>query len=180
MSDVEYLPRWFELSDGTLACRTTIYEALKFSQTYEPFGGASTHRMMNGAAVKQTNWQRLRTTLSGSGGIPLGMVDLDYSKPLLLKCAVPRTIVRPAAGFVLATGMPLPTGRRSDGLYAPKYIQLVGGFWVDIKGGTLDVAATRVAAIYYPQITCFAAPPKESYAWDDDTPSSWTLDAEEI
>lgn len=180
MSDIEYLTRWMELSDGTLSCRTTLYEAMRFNQSYEPFGGSSVQRMMNGAAAKQTNWQRLRTTMSGSGGIPLGLVDLDYSKPLLLKCGVPRMIVRPAAGFNINVGIPLPAARRTDGLYAPEYMQLIGGLWNKIVGGVVSGSATRIGVVYYPQFNCFAEPPKETYSWDEGLPSSWTLEAEEI
>jgi hypothetical protein len=118
--------------------------------------------------------------MSGSGGIPLGLVDLDYSKPLLLKCGVPRMITRPAAGFNINVGIPLPAARRTDGLYAPEYMQLIGGLWSKIVGGVVSGSATRIGAVYYPQFNCFAEAPKETYSWDEGLPSSWTLEAEEI
>ena len=59
-----------------------VTAALDLQQQISVIGGASVLRMMNGAARKQTNWQKLAVALSGSGWAPLGLQSLDYSGPL--------------------------------------------------------------------------------------------------
>ena len=91
--------RWLNISDGTLTATMTVYEQLQFTQTYETIGGFTVARMMDGAAVKQTNWQKLKTTISATGGLPPGIADLDYTLPITIMCAVPRAITRPTNSF---------------------------------------------------------------------------------
>jgi hypothetical protein len=171
MSTVEDLPRWFELSDGTLSYKANVYECLNFTQTYETLGGFSTIRMLNGTAVKQNQWQKLKTTLSGGGLVPVGLADLDFRLPITIKCGVPRAITRPTNSFSLVAP------HRTDTGYAPVVFKLVDGYWVSLAAsGT----AIKYMQLYYPLLTCLASPPQESYNWDGVTPSSWTLTAEEI
>lgn len=171
MSSIEDHSRWFEISDGTLSYKASVYECLNFTQTYETIGGFSTIRMLDGSALKQTQWQKLRTTLSGGGLVPLGMADLDFSGALTIKCGVPRAITRPTNSFSLTAP------HRTDTGYAPVTFKLVDGFWIPVAAsGT----ATKYMLLYYPELVCTASPPQESYNWDGSTPSSWTLNAEEI
>ena len=43
-----------------------IHSAFELSQTYEPLGGFVTIRMLNGAALKQQNWEKIGTTIQGT------------------------------------------------------------------------------------------------------------------
>jgi hypothetical protein len=171
MSTNNGLSRWFSLSDGTRTVVTSIYEALNFSQSFETIGGASTQRMLNGALIKQTNWQKLKTVLTGSGGIPLGMSDLDFTKPLTLKSGATRSIIRPTNSF------PVIPPHRTDEGYTPQIFKLFEGRWIP-QAGVDD--STSYLLLYYPQINCFAEPPQEGYAWDAAAPTSWSITAEEI
>jgi hypothetical protein len=164
------LPRWLEVSDGTLSVKATIIDALNFTHTYESIGGYSTLRMMNGTALKQQNWQKLKVSISGNGGLPFGLNGLDYSKLITLKCGAPRAIVRPTNSFTL------PSARRTDTGYEPVTFKLVEGFWIPLAAaGT----ATAYKQLYYPQISCFMDPPQESFFWEGSPPTSWSLTAEE-
>ncbi|MFO1259096.1 MAG: hypothetical protein U1E78_11895 [Gammaproteobacteria bacterium] len=57
-----------------------ISAMLYFSQTYESIGGAVTHRMQSGRAVKQTHFNKLKTVLSGQGWVPAGLDGLNYAE----------------------------------------------------------------------------------------------------
>ena len=171
MSSIEDHARWFELSDGTLSYKATIYEALNYTQNCEVLGGFSTIRMMDGTGIKQSQWQKLRISISGSGGIPPGITDLDYTKVITLKCGAPRAITRATNSFTV-----IPPHRTDTG-YTPIVFKLVEGFWVSLDAtGT----GTKFLMIYYPQINAIVNPPQESYTWDGASPSSWSIIAEEI
>jgi len=165
-------PRWFELSDGSRTCKATIYEAMKYNQKIEVIGGRSFARFQDGGGLLQSVWDRIRVTLSGQGGVPLGMSDLNFKANITLKCGAPRTIRRTTNSF------PDIPPHRTDTGYAPYVVKQVEGFWVPLaEAGT----ATEYMLYYYPQITCIIQdPPPEDYAWDDTLPSSWTIVAEEI
>lgn len=164
-------PRWFELSDGTLTARASIYDALNYTQEFETLGGDSVLRMMSGAAIKQTNWQKLMVSLSGNGGLPFGFTDLDYSLPITIKCGAPRAIVRPTNAFTV------PPNSRVDVGYTSYVLKFTEGYWLPL---TASGTAEYYKLLYYPQLVCFMRPPKESYAWDGSPPTSWSLVAEEI
>lgn len=168
---IDNLSRWFSLSDGTLTFKSSVYDSLTFQQGYEPFGGSSVQRMLDGTGVKQTNWQKLRTTLSGSGGVPMGASDLDYSKPITISCGVPRSITRPTNSF------PTLPSHRTDTGFAPYKLKRVEGFWVP-EAAPGD--ATAWMLVYYPILVCLCDPPKEDTTYDAQTPTSWTLTGEEI
>lgn len=164
-------PRWFELSDGIITVKANVYDCLGFTQDYEPIGGANVTRMMAGNAIKQTNWQKLRTQISGSGGMPFGFSTLDYSKQITIKCAVPRALVNSVNSFIT------PLASRSDTGYEPVVLKLVEGYWVPI--GVSSAAPTQYKLVYFPQLVCFMDPPTESTNPDSNAPISWSLVAEE-
>jgi len=181
MSDIQQLPRWAELDDGINLVQLSLYESLENSQTYESIGGNTLHRMLDGTGVKQTNWAKIKTTLSGSGGLPLGFSGLDYSGLLTLKCGAKRAVS--STLNVLA----IPSNRRIDGTYQPTAKKRIDGFYVDavvnVVANTatvvLDVQATAYMVLYYPQIQVFMNDPSESL--DIRTESSgWSITAEEF
>lgn len=77
-------------------------------QADQPIGGSNVLRMSDGAAVKQTHWQKTSGTLAGSGVYPSGLDGLDYSNPLELR--VTQVDSMQGAGLVFA----LPSTPRPD------------------------------------------------------------------
>ncbi|WP_146215936.1 hypothetical protein [Aquitalea magnusonii] len=74
-----------------------LLAGLEISQTYAAVeGGSSIFRARSGAARKQTNWIKLKTTLSGTGWMPAGLAQLDQSISHELDCIVPRVIASPS------------------------------------------------------------------------------------
>ncbi|GAF87355.1 unnamed protein product, partial [marine sediment metagenome] len=73
-----------------------LYAAANFQQDYETFGGFSDVRLAGGGVVRQTNWQKIRTSLSGDGWIPDGLSDLDYSSYMTLSSGAPRSKAAPS------------------------------------------------------------------------------------
>lgn len=155
--------------------------ALGLQQQVAVTGGASTRRMMNGAAIKQTQWQKLAITLSGNGWAPLGLDALDYSGPLTLKCGLPRAIRSQS------TSIALPVGRRTDTGYEPfarahmadgREVETAVSIATHTATVTAVVGAVGYAVWYFPQITVIASPPDETFD-QEAAECSWSISAEE-
>ena len=155
--------------------------ALDLQQQITVTGGASTRRMMNGAALKQTQWQKLAVTLIGNGWCPLGLDALDYTGPLTLKCGLPRAIRSQS------TSIALPVSRRTDAGYEPfAHAHLADGREVEtavsiathVATVTAVAGAVSYAVWYFPQITVIASPPDESFD-QGGAECSWSITAEE-
>jgi len=151
-------------------------------QSYEVIGGVSKRRMLNGAALQQTHWTKLRTTISGIGWLPDGLAALNYSSSLTLRCAAPRSI-RSASNVIT-----LPTTRRTDSGYAPTGLAIPtgGGSAVSTTCSVVSHVATLgvIAGAawyevrYWPELTVYASPPRTEFdrnrgEW------VWTIEAEE-
>lgn len=159
-----------------------LWASMEIAQTYALIGGAAVLRMMNGAAKKQTHWQRLATTISGAGNIPAGLDGLDYSQPLVIKCVAPRSIT--AASNVIA----IPAARRSDAGHLPHgFAETAAGVLqatpVSMAGNvatlTPVVGAARYQVLWYPQFSALSDGPRE----DGDVGqarSGWQIEAEEV
>lgn len=155
--------------------------ALDLQQQIGTIGGFSTLRMMNGGAIKQTQWSRLSVSLSGSGWSPLGLQSLDYSVPLTLKCGLPRAIR--SQSNVIA----LPTARRTDSGYDPfarahmadgREVETAVSIAAHTATVTTVAGAIGYAVWYYPQLTVIANPPEETF--DQTTGEcAWSISAEE-
>lgn len=156
-----------------------VHTLSPFSQTYGVVGGSYTRRMMNGSAKKQTNWEKIVTTISAGGTIPPGLVSVNFNEPYTLLCGAVRS-VRTAGNSIL-----LPP-RRTDAPFVPRGRALVGAGWVDTSVSMLgDVAtvsavssAVQYEVSYYPSLLVVGPPPAENV----DVPNaehSWTLTAEE-
>lgn len=63
--------------------------ALDLEQTYEPMGGETTLRTVDGTGIKQSTWRKTRTTLTGGGWIPPGLSTLDTTAQLVIACIAP-------------------------------------------------------------------------------------------
>jgi hypothetical protein len=169
---IHNVPRWFSLSDGTLTHQITFYEALNYTQEIAPLGGFEILRMLDGSALKQTNWVKHSVTLSGNGGIPLGMHDLDWAKVITLWCGATRAIVRNTNNFTLPA-------HRTDTGYEPFVLKYLpsDGLWVPLA---TNGVASKYMCQYYPILQCLFEPPSESQTFDSDSNVSWTLNGEEI
>ena len=80
-------PLYFELGGISVPIEANI----EFDQDYEPLTAETWPpiRMMDGTGVKQVAWSgKLKTKLTGSGWMQSGLDGLDYSAPMLLKCAI--------------------------------------------------------------------------------------------
>lgn len=65
---------------------------LDISQTFEAIGGSSSRRMASGALFKMANWQRWKTTISGSGWVPPQLLGIDYDQPYTIECVTPLSL----------------------------------------------------------------------------------------
>ena len=165
-----------------------VQSAYELSQTYEPLGGFTTIRMLNGAALKQQNWERIATTIQGSGVIPSGLEGLDYSVSQLMKCAAPRAVTS------IATVIVIPAERRTDPGFEPTGFAFVDpegkgrGLWketpiisivVDTVTLTVVAGASNYQVRYFPEFEVFSEKPSQTI---DVHPSdqNWTLEAEQI
>lgn len=153
-------------------------QALQMSQSFEEFGGVSTLRMMNGAAIRQTNWRKLKTTITCEGMIPPGLHGLDWTQTNTVKCGVTRSISSTSNVIVI------PGARRSD--YLPTAKALLNGMWVDTPVSiatntatcTVVPGAVSYMVEYYPELSMFLDPPQLTY---DRTAGrySWSITGEE-
>lgn len=155
--------------------------ALDLQQQVTVTGGASVRRMMNGAAIKQTQWQKLAVTLSGNGWCPLGLDALDYTGPLTLKCGLPRAIRSQS------TSIALPVARRTDAGYEPfarahiadgREVETAVSIATHVATVTAVPGAVSYAVWYFPQLTVIASPPDESFD-QGGAECSWSISAEE-
>jgi len=158
-----------------------VIAGLDLQQSYEAIGGWSVRRMMSGAAVRQTHWERLRTRITGTGWLPEGLHLLDYAAALTLDCIAPRSVV---SATNTAT---LPSARRPDAsVYAYALTALDGhhvqtGVVVIGDAATADAVAGAVQYrfVYVPRLQVFAAAPSSEFDRDRGE-WRWSLEAEEI
>lgn len=158
-----------------------VPQALQFSQTYEEFGGVNTLRMADGSAVRQSNWSKLRTTLSGEGFVPPGLAGITWKTQQTLKCGIARAIQ--SSNNVIA----IPAARRTDAGYEVKGYALKDGMWrpspVEVVSNTATVTAVSGAVAYmveyFPQFTAFIEAPQTDFNRTTGT-FRWTINAEEI
>lgn len=151
------------------------------TQSYPPLEGATLHRMLNGAGVKQTHWRKLTTTISGTGWAPAALDGIDWSAAVEIACIKPRTI---HSATVAAT---LPAARRSDFADAVLARAIVGGNLVPTPVNVLVNTATATAVagatgyqfMYYPKANFYSAGPTEDLDVETGV-YSWTLTAEEV
>lgn len=147
-------------------------------QTEQPIGGSQVLRMSDGAAVKQTHWQKMSGTIAGRGLYPSGLDGLDYSNPLELRL----TIVSSMQGAGLEYA--LPSTPRPD--RAPWARARVDGVWrrtpCVLDDETLTVTVTAVVGAdqyqvnWMPVYSVFAERPARSQNGSFD----WSITWEEV
>lgn len=161
------------------------YEAhLDISQTYDVLQASTWPpiRMMDGAAKLQTAWgNKLKTTINGNGWMPAAWDGLDYTQPMLLKCAGGRVIGSQS------NAISIPSARRSETFYAPHGYAIVGGKKVEspvnMAGDTATVtvvaSATGYGVIYYPELTVYAKASQTDINLAT-AEFGWQIEAEEV
>lgn len=150
-------------------------------QTYGALEGATVHRMLNGAALKQQHWRKLTTTIRGSGWAPLALAGVDWSQPVEILCIQPRAI---HSATVSAT---LPAARRTDFADAVLARAIVGGELVATSVNVVGNAATATVVggasgyqfMYYPKLNFYSSGPSESLDLGGGE-FGWQIEAEEI
>lgn len=152
--------------------------AHQLSQTYEEIGGRALLRKLDGSALLQRNWGKVRTVISGSGRLPEGLSGLDYTASMSIHCMAPKSIWSATNTIIL------PASRRTD--WAPHGYAIVSGRHVRTSVsiatntatlGTVTGASGYVCA-YYPILTVYAEPPRTNF--DGRGPDAgWQIVAEE-
>jgi len=159
-----------------------VYAMLNISQQYTPLQAVYRARTAGGSLVQRTLWDsKLRTVVTGSGVIPPGISDIDYSSSFTLSCVAPRSLVSASANITI------PAARRTDAGSTPYGRALTGDTWestpVTMNGNVAELTpvsgATQYQVVYFPELTVIADPATE------DHPShgpvyGWTLTAEEV
>ncbi len=160
--------------------RIAFDSAYGLTQTYEEIGGSIVHRMLDGSAVKQQHWSKLRTVIEGRGRIPPGLESLDYTASIVIDCMAPIALAN-TSNNVFA----LPTARRTD--WAPAGYAIVSGRLVrsicTVVANTATVGIVSGAqgyqVLYWPKLTVLAGRPQQGYDGRA-AEGSWTLTAEEV
>ena len=157
-----------------------IFSLLGFSQSYEPIGGSALLRMVDGTAVKQQQWEKFRSVVRGTGSIPPGLQNLNYSVSMLMKGASKVGIID-TSNVITVT-----SDRRSDTPHAPRGFAMIDRELVDTSiGFSVDEATLGVVSgadfyviHYWPQFNVFATKP--SIQWEENQKNvNWELVMEE-
>lgn len=159
-----------------------MYASTRLNQTYAPVSSGSTiHRMLNGRAVKQTLFNKLRITTTGEGNIEAGFDGVDFNQPYTLSCVKPLQISGTSTLYTISAN------RRADAGYTPIAQYFDGRVWRDatfnLATNTITITANPNAlqyrVLWYPELTVIGDAPNVKY---DRTGSqvSWTLEAEEV
>ena len=153
----------------------------EIQQTFETFGAFTLLRLGLGAAVHQEAWRKLRTTLSITGAVPVGLDGLDWAATHTLACIAPRSIQS------TTNTINLPATRRSDappfgfaitaaGLLQPTTVTLAG----NVATLAAVPGATAYQVLWYPLLT-IRAPAGPSVSYDAaGAVAGWQLTAEEV
>lgn len=174
------VPKYFEIGGIVLPFAAN----LEINQSYEPIYGTADRpiRMMDGTGVKQFAWgSKLRTTISVRGWLPPAFDGLDYTQPMLIKCAGPRKLES------VSNAIGLPTTRRTDAGFEPHGYAIVNGQHVespvnvagDIATVTVVTGASHYVVAYYPEFTAWVSP-AQTQSDMSRMNFEWRLEAEEV
>lgn len=156
----------------------------EITQTFERFGGfsAQPRRFASGGALTQHRWERVRTTISGTGWVPPGLAAVDWVAPVTIAWVAHRSIQ--SASRVIA----LPAARRTDaapygfgvtagGLLVPTSVESLAGNTLTLA----DVAgAAAYVACYWPLLSMSAPAGVVERFESAGLVIGWQIDAEEV
>lgn len=124
-------------------------------QTYEELAAKTILRTKSGSAVLQTRWQKLKSSISGSGWLPAALDGIDKTAMQAVSC------VAPLAEFGATTSITLPRTFRTETDYYPQAVAIKSGDMIatsiSITGQVCTLGAVSGAdqyqVVYYPIIT---------------------------
>ena len=158
-----------------------LVAASEFTQGYQRVGGGRARsRRQNGTLKTSQHWTKIATELSGSGNVPFGLSDLDYSQNMTLSCGGPRSITS------ISNIIAIPAARRSDAGHTPFGFAIFDSYAVatPVSMAANTATLTPVAGAlsytvsYFPELIVAVEEPAESLnrssgVW------SWSISAEE-
>lgn len=149
---------------------------------FEDFGGFTWPplRTLNGTALYQEHWRKLRVRAAGSGIVPAGLAGLDYKAQHTLKSCATRAIQ------TVSNVITVPAARRTDIGYAPTGFAVVDGRYRataialvgDVATLTVVAGASGYGVNYFPQLTVHAH--FKHGGGSAGARHSWTIEAEEV
>ncbi|MBK6414061.1 hypothetical protein [Sphingopyxis sp.] len=161
---------------------------LDFEQSYEPLGGQSTLRAIDGSGIRQTTWHKTRTTISGGGWLPPGLATINPSIQHELMCAIARSVTMDASRQARL----VPDKYREDADHTPWAVATMPDHSIvktpapSIPDGDYDLltadeveGATGYHLMYYPRLTCWVDRPTESGSLADAS-YRWEMVCEEV
>lgn len=156
--------------------------AAKWDQQYRQKSTGVDHATGDGGTIRQALLGavgKLRTTITGEGFTPIGLAGLDYTQPLVIKCAKPRIAAD------TDTTVTIPAARRTDD--APAGFAIVAGEQVsttiisivaNVATLTAVGSATAYQVEYIPELTVYADL-EEGFSTDTGR-HTWTLNCVEV
>ena len=158
-----------------------LVAASDFTQSYQRVGGGrARRRTQNGTLKTSQHWTKVATELSGSGNIPFGLSDLDYSQDMTLSCGSPRSIT--SVSNIIA----ISANRRSDQDHTPYGFAIFKDRAVSTPASIAANTATLTpvegalsyTVSYFPEIVVAVEEPVESLNRASGL-FSWSISAEE-
>lgn len=159
-----------------------VVAGLTLQQTFTPLVSLSRIRTLSGAAIQHTVWEKLATTISGTGGIPSGLRALDYSQEMTMKAGVPRSVTSNALTITL------PAKRRGDVNPVAFAVMGTNGTALKRTAVAMNVNLATITAVagalyyqvfYWPEFLALVGSPEESVDRTEWT-FSWSVTAEEV
>jgi len=153
--------------------------AFDLRQTLDPIDAKTLLRTKNGSGILQSRYQKLQSSISGSGWLPDGLDGLDLTAALAVSCIEALSITG------ATTSISIPRAFRTDTDFAPQGLAIVNG---DVIATALSLAgsvatltavagASAYQVLYFPVITGFITVSRQF----DKAAQTWsfTLDLQE-
>lgn len=131
--------------------------AFGISQNYQPFGPRKVMRARSGAGRVASRWAKLKSTISGSSWLPVGLDGISKNTAVAVSCVAPLCIAE------ADNAITLPHSYRTDAPYAPFGIAIVNGQPVETTASMVGqvctlgtvAGASQYQVNYYPILTGF-------------------------
>lgn len=157
----------------------TPHAGFELRQAYDVLQARHARRSMDGTLRIQSRWQKLQSSISGSGWVPDGLDGLDTSVILAVAC------IQPLSKDTASNVITIPRVFRVDAGYAPQGIAIVNdepvptplSLAANVATLTPVASATRYQVMYYPIITGMVSISRQ---FDEaGSVSAWTIEVEE-
>lgn len=149
-------------------------------QAYEPILARTLLRAKSGSGIPQFRWQKIRSTIAGSGWYPTALDALDLSATHAVSCIEPMSV------YGAGTAITIPHTFRTDSGYSVQAAALLGDDLVEtavsmagqVATLTPVAGASQYQVIYFPIITGLLTVNKSGDI--DNQLRGWTIEAEEV